>query len=226
MSRIRTIKPEFWTSEQIVECSPTARLLFIGFWNFADDNGVLPASAKHIKMLVYPGDDFTVAQVQDFIDELLYQRLLAAFTGEDGRAYWYVTGWKKHQKIDKPSNKYPSPPLEAPKNSPIIRQPVAEPSPTIRQPFADSSPPERSGVERKGREKQRKGVPAAGAATRTRHTPLPDDFAISPAIREWANAHGYGDLDRHLENFKDKAAAKGYQYSDWDAAFRNAIRDD
>ena len=24
MARIRTIKPEFWTSEQVVECSPTA----------------------------------------------------------------------------------------------------------------------------------------------------------------------------------------------------------
>ena len=42
MARIRTIKPEFWTSEQVVDCSPTARLLFIGLWNFCDDGGVHP----------------------------------------------------------------------------------------------------------------------------------------------------------------------------------------
>lgn len=34
MARIRTIKPEFWTSEQVMGCAPLARLLFIGLWNF------------------------------------------------------------------------------------------------------------------------------------------------------------------------------------------------
>lgn len=30
MARIRSIKPEFWVSEQIGECSTNARLTFIG----------------------------------------------------------------------------------------------------------------------------------------------------------------------------------------------------
>jgi len=34
MARIRTIKPEFWTAEQVMELSRDARLLFIGMWNF------------------------------------------------------------------------------------------------------------------------------------------------------------------------------------------------
>ncbi len=157
MSRIRTIKPEFWTSEQVVECSPTARLLFIGFWNFADDNGVLPASAKHIKMLVYPGDDFTVAQVQGFIDELLHQGLLAGFTAEDGRAYWYVTGWSRHQKIDKPSNKYPAPPPVQDSRE-KIQQPVVEYSTNPRRTFDESSVTERSVEEGKGKEGKGRGV--------------------------------------------------------------------
>ena len=32
MPRIRTIKPEFWTDEKIIELSLPARLLFIGLW--------------------------------------------------------------------------------------------------------------------------------------------------------------------------------------------------
>lgn len=40
MARIRTIKPEFWTAEQVMELSRDARLLFIGMWNFCDDAGV------------------------------------------------------------------------------------------------------------------------------------------------------------------------------------------
>jgi len=150
MSRIRTIKPDFWTSEQVVECSPTARLLFIGFWNFADDHGVLPASAKQLKMLVYPGDDFTVAHVQGLVDELLHQKLLSEFTADDGRAYWFVTGWH-HQKIDKPSYKYPAPPHHL-KNSANPRQPFGEHSANPRQPFGEASVTERRGEEGKGKE--------------------------------------------------------------------------
>ena len=32
MARIRTVKPEFWTDEKVVECSIPARLLFIGLF--------------------------------------------------------------------------------------------------------------------------------------------------------------------------------------------------
>jgi hypothetical protein len=49
MARIRTVKPEFWTSEQVMELSPLARLAFIGMWNFCDDAGVHTASAKRLK---------------------------------------------------------------------------------------------------------------------------------------------------------------------------------
>ena len=103
MSRIRTIKPEFWTSEQVVECSPVARLLFIGMWNFADDGGNLPASIKTIKMQVLPADN---VDVQALIYELLRNGLLAEYE-VNGKAYWNITGWK-HQKISNPSFKFPS----------------------------------------------------------------------------------------------------------------------
>lgn len=123
MARIRTIKPEFWTSEQVVECSPIARLLFIGLWNFCDDGGNHPASAKSLKMLVFPGDDFSVSDVEKMVGELVVQGLLADYQGIDGKKYWHVTGWH-HQKIEKPSFKYPK---------------FGDHSATIRRPFDDHS---------------------------------------------------------------------------------------
>ena len=57
-------------------------------------------------------------------------------------------------------------------------------------------------------------------------TALPADFAITPELQAWADQKGYGDLSGHLDSFKDKAQAKGYQYADWNAAFRSAVRDD
>ena len=106
MGRIRTIKPEFWVSEQIVECSPNARLLFIGMWNFCDDGGNHPASPKSLKMQVFPGDDFTVQYISDLVSELENQGLIIDYQANDGKMYWHVTGWH-HQKIDRPSFKYP-----------------------------------------------------------------------------------------------------------------------
>ncbi len=107
MARIRTVKPEFWTSEQILECSTDARLLFIGMWNFCDDGGVHVASLKRLKAEVFPADDFTIEDVRRLIDELLANDLVVEFCADD-RRFWKVTGWK-HQKIDRPNPKYPQP---------------------------------------------------------------------------------------------------------------------
>lgn len=59
MARIRTIKPEFWTSEQVMNCSRDARLLFIGLWNFCDDYGRHPANSKQLKALIFPDDNLS-----------------------------------------------------------------------------------------------------------------------------------------------------------------------
>jgi hypothetical protein len=61
-----------------------------------------------------------------------------------------------------------------------------------------------------------------------RKTPLPEDFQISDAVREWAkeNAKGhYHNLQEHLACFVSKAKAHGYEYVDWDEAFKTAIRE-
>lgn len=105
MARIRTIKPEFWTSEQVMECSPLARLLFIGIWNFCDDGGNHPDAEKTLKALIFPGDDIDSSSVRRLLDELSEHDLLT-FYEYDGKRYLHVNGWR-HQKIDRPTFKHP-----------------------------------------------------------------------------------------------------------------------
>jgi len=107
MARIRTIKPDFFTSEQISECSRDARLLFIGIWNFCDDAGIHPVSYKQLKMQIFPGDDCLIDEIKGWVDELLREKLLIEYEVSSKR-YWQVTGWH-HQRIEKPSFKYPNP---------------------------------------------------------------------------------------------------------------------
>lgn len=110
MPLIRTIKPDFWVDEKVVECSVVARLLFIGLWNFADNDGRMEYRPAKIKMQIFPADSH---QIPPLIDELKREGLVSVYAVDD-KEYLQVTNFAKHQKIDKryPS-KYPPPPIPA-----------------------------------------------------------------------------------------------------------------
>lgn len=139
MSRIRSLKPEFFVSEQVVECSTNARLLFIGLWCFCDDAGIHPASTKRLKMEVFPADAFTDDDVQQWMDELNRAGLIETYQVED-IDYWRVTGWSRHQKIDRPTYRYPQPDTGK----------IGDTSPNDQRVLDERSTRARDGVESKG----------------------------------------------------------------------------
>ncbi len=146
MARIRTVKPEFWTSEQIMELSRDSRLLFIGMWNFCDDGGNHPASYKRLKAEVFPADDITAEDIRLLVDEWVSNDLVTVYEVNE-KSYWHVNGWH-HQKIDKPRHVHPKPEegtnqkLQKPQksydsceNSDSIPRPVVEESSKSRRTF-------------------------------------------------------------------------------------------
>lgn len=152
MSRIRTIKPEFWVSEQVLACSLNSRLLFIGLWNFCDDHGVHPASHVRLKAEVFPADNFNIAEIKNWINELIKNNLVREYA-IDNNSYWIVTGWKKHQRIDKPTFRYPLPQSTLQKiddcsaNPPIMLENASMSSCQLRD---EASATERNGKEGNG----------------------------------------------------------------------------
>jgi hypothetical protein len=99
MARIRTIKPEFWVDDQIVELDYATRLLFIGLWNFVDDEGYVEYKSKRIKMQIFPADSLDVSGM---LTNLLEMGRLARFTSDQGELL-RVVNWDRHQKISHPS---------------------------------------------------------------------------------------------------------------------------
>lgn len=99
MARIRNIKPDFWTDEKLVELDPWERLLFIGIWNFVDDEGYMPYSPKRIKMQVFPGDSLEISRG---LQNLISIGSLTLYDSEAGQIL-KVTNWSKHQKVSNPS---------------------------------------------------------------------------------------------------------------------------
>lgn len=199
MPRIRTIKPEFWTDEKIVELSPWARLFYIGLWNFADDNGVVEYKPKQLKMRIFPADK---VDIESLVSELAKLKLILVYEVEDAQ-YLQCPNLAKHQVIDKPrKSNLPTPNYDINGNQLISTEIML-------------------GREGKGKgreeEKERKG--------KKKKTPIPEDFAISENVRKWAVRHGYTNLEAHLESFVNKCLSKGYEYIDHDRAFMNAIVD-
>ena len=219
MARIRSIKPEFWTSEQIAECSPNTRLLFIGMWSFCDDYGVHPASCARLKMEVFPADAISSADIRRMIDELTSNGLLAEYE-VDGNRYWYVTGWDKHQRPDTKTGKYPRPDGSVGQK---IRRTHSENSPNEQRTFADHSPTEKE----KEKEKEKDDISDADASPSIKPSrkacQLPDDFEPDDTAASLAAELGVS-LPAELPKFRDYHAARGKPMKDWQAALRTWLR--
>ena len=139
MARIRTIKPEFYTDEAILSVSRDARLMLIGMFNFADDEGRMDDSPIQIKARVFPGDmDLGAVQIQGLLTELANARIINRYSCEKNHNYIEIKNFRKHQKIDRPNPSTIPPPSRV----------IDEYSPKDR----DQSPPEGKGREGNVRE--------------------------------------------------------------------------
>ncbi|MBX3500694.1 MAG: hypothetical protein KF889_14695 [Alphaproteobacteria bacterium] len=108
MARNRTISPDFWTWEAVIDCQPMTRLLFIGLWNFADDYGVQPLRPRTIRMQVLPGEELDSDAVRRMIDELAAQRLVRIYE-VDGQEYVAIADWHQLQRVGKRARRrYPA----------------------------------------------------------------------------------------------------------------------
>ena len=103
MARKRQIDPLFWIDGDLSKISDKAKLLYIGLWNFADDNGVIPNNPYEIKGAIFPHSQ---VKIDKNIDELIKINKLIPYEVE-GKQYLWIKNFIKHQKIDYPAYKYP-----------------------------------------------------------------------------------------------------------------------
>lgn len=114
--RIRSIKPEFWRSDDVAALTREERLLFVGIWSYVDDNGVGVDDYRLIAADLFPLDD-DQKEVRGFVQEGLasLSRLSLVSRYEvDGKRFIHVSTWTKHQRVDNPNKqRFPLPPSES-----------------------------------------------------------------------------------------------------------------
>ena len=104
MARIRTVKPEFFTSEDIISLSPLARLLYIGMWCEADREGRFAWKPNTLKLRYLPADNI---EIYSLCDEIVSAGLVVTYG--DGLAF--IPSFSKHQSINprEAASTFPSP---------------------------------------------------------------------------------------------------------------------
>ncbi len=106
MSRIRTIKPEFYKHEGLfdaeIECKMPLRVAFSGLWTCADREGRFEWRPRTLKSDILPYDNVDFSRV---LDALLTRGFLVKYE-VSGKFYGYIPSWHEHQFInnkEKPS---------------------------------------------------------------------------------------------------------------------------
>ncbi len=107
MARIRTIKPEFFTSEDVVSLTPHARLLYIALWCEADREGRLKWKPQTFRIRYFPTDPVDI----DSLTNALIERGLVKLYGHE---LAYIPTFPQHQHINpRESQSVLPPPVDA-----------------------------------------------------------------------------------------------------------------
>jgi len=97
----RMITPEIWFNEKVGILPDTGRLLFIGIFSNADDDGRLKASAKFLKAHIFPyDDDKTTEQIEELRDKCVQVGLIRLYKNGT-EEFLDIPGWCEHQQIRK-----------------------------------------------------------------------------------------------------------------------------
>lgn len=93
MARARSLKPGFFSNEDLIELPFEHRLLFAGLWTLADREGRMEDRPKRIKLNIFPGDNVDVEAGLS----LLAGRGFIRRYEVNAVKYIQICAWSKHQ---------------------------------------------------------------------------------------------------------------------------------
>lgn len=113
MPRIRSLKPEFWSSPGNKGTDPWARLLYAAMWNWADDHGRGTANARELHSFAFPLEDDPLPPPASELPRLLKEvqcKYSVVFYEVAGRRYYAIQSWEHHNRHERRAkSKYPGP---------------------------------------------------------------------------------------------------------------------
>lgn len=219
MARIRTIKPDFFRSDDVAQLSYRARLTWVGLWTYVDDAGRGKDNARIIKGDLWPlEDEVTHKDVEKDLQELSKAGRIQRYE-VDGEKYLIILKWTDHQRIAKPTDsKLPPPSHSDTTTGQDTTVPVVLP-----EPYGSPTEPLPLGREVEGEQ-------GNGSGRGKRATRIAPDFALTPEMRQYAaDKTPDVNIDLATEKFINHwTSASGSNASklDWIATWRNWMLSD
>ncbi|HEV8448558.1 MAG TPA: hypothetical protein VGQ44_17130 [Gemmatimonadaceae bacterium] len=196
MTRIRTIKPEFWGDEKLAPLASIDRLVFLGLISMADDAGRLVDNVKTIDGFIFPESSETA---RDSLEILARHGRVIRYVSDSGQKIIQVANWLRHQKVDKPS-KYvlPGPSSTGSRNgsetpagdSRNSIESVAGVSQKSRAPTLDLRPT--TNDQRPSSRRKPRGEDSAGAIDQPAEHAPPRESWLTPTCAAWESKYGPG----------------------------------
>ena len=108
--RIRSIKPEFFTSPDTGRASLRARLFYVALWCWADDYGIGETNFSMLAGFAFPEEDQIERKELPSLCKEVAEAYGTMFYTVRGRHYYSIPTWDEHQRTQrKAAAKYPTP---------------------------------------------------------------------------------------------------------------------
>ena len=102
MARIRTIKPEFWSDEELSALPEATHMLAGALLNHADDYGYFNANPALVKAACSPIREPSVS-IPESLRRLHAEGFIRLGTAPDGKRYGHVIKFDEHQRVSHPT---------------------------------------------------------------------------------------------------------------------------
>ncbi len=104
MARKRMIDPNIWQSEDFGKLSTLGKLVFIGLFSNADDEGRGRANPTYLKSILFPYEEsIRSADIDKTLSEIS-SNMSVIFYSCNGSNYYSLTKWYDWQRIEKPQD--------------------------------------------------------------------------------------------------------------------------
>jgi len=101
MARKRMIDPSIWSDESFGSLSSGAKILFIGLFSNADDEGRILANPAYLKATVFMYDTVTLDIIKTKRTEVIEKMSSVILYEVDGKEYIQLSRWEEYQKQQK-----------------------------------------------------------------------------------------------------------------------------
>jgi hypothetical protein len=215
MGRIRTVKPDLFTHEDLFEAEKESglplRVAFIGLFTCADREGRFKWRPRTLKLAVLPHDEVDFSRV---LDALVTRGFLVKYASATGEEIGLIPTFTKHQVINNRecASDLPPPPADLD----LTRLPTRAPTRDPRVTDACPTPAQGKGREGKGKEEEGKGNTLLSLSLVEPIAEKPDDVKTifefwqkrMDSPRSVLDANRRGLIERALKNYSPADVCK------------------